>query len=162
VPRILRNLLARLSIKCDNAPQGCSSIVKLDSLAVHLNECEFNPKKPVSCEQGCGLVIPKVRQAYIRPGDPPRVDSNKMLLTNVIPVYQFHATRLNIYVCNDICGYHNKWQYAPAYIPFSKNVFQSPACIRKGNNKLLINLLLVAQFSVFNPFCTDSIHCEFM
>ena len=24
-----------------------------------LQECEYNPKKPVSCEDGCGLVIPK-------------------------------------------------------------------------------------------------------
>lgn len=24
-----------------------------------IQECEFNPKKPVHCDQGCGLVIPK-------------------------------------------------------------------------------------------------------
>ncbi|KAF6032219.1 RNF41 [Bugula neritina] len=59
VPRILRNLLARLTIKCENAAQGCTASIKLDSLASHLNECEFNPKKPVSCELGCGSTIPK-------------------------------------------------------------------------------------------------------
>jgi len=59
VPRILRNLLSRLSIKCDNATQGCTAVTKLDSLSAHLNECEYNPKKPVACEQGCGLTIPK-------------------------------------------------------------------------------------------------------
>ncbi|XP_066263401.1 E3 ubiquitin-protein ligase NRDP1-like isoform X1 [Branchiostoma lanceolatum] len=59
VPRILRNLLSRLYIKCDNANFGCSQVVKLDQLASHLDECEHNPKRPVSCEQGCGLVIPK-------------------------------------------------------------------------------------------------------
>ena len=26
---------------------------------VLLQDCEFNPKKPVHCDQGCGLVIPK-------------------------------------------------------------------------------------------------------
>ncbi|XP_070571036.1 E3 ubiquitin-protein ligase NRDP1-like [Ptychodera flava] len=59
VPRILRNLLARLCIACDNAKFGCSVIVKLDALQQHLDECEHNPKRPVHCEQGCGLVIPK-------------------------------------------------------------------------------------------------------
>ena len=28
-------------------------------LAAHLQECEHNPKKPVHCELGCGLVVPK-------------------------------------------------------------------------------------------------------
>ena len=28
-------------------------------LPAHLNECEFNPKKPVHCELGCGQVVPK-------------------------------------------------------------------------------------------------------
>ncbi|XP_063240199.1 E3 ubiquitin-protein ligase NRDP1 isoform X2 [Bacillus rossius redtenbacheri] len=59
VPRILRNLLSRLCITCDNAGHGCGCVVKLDSLASHLVECEHNPKRPVPCEQGCGLVIPK-------------------------------------------------------------------------------------------------------
>ena len=59
VPRILRNLLSRLLIMCDNASFGCTVVVKLECLAVHREECEHNPKKPVPCEQGCGLVIPK-------------------------------------------------------------------------------------------------------
>ncbi|KAK9499520.1 hypothetical protein O3M35_002543 [Rhynocoris fuscipes] len=58
VPRILRNLLARLSITCDNAMYGCQAVLKLDALSSHLSECEHNPKKPVPCEQGCGLIIP--------------------------------------------------------------------------------------------------------
>lgn len=44
---------------CDNASFGCTVVVKLECLAVHREECEHNPKKPVPCEQGCGLVIPK-------------------------------------------------------------------------------------------------------
>lgn len=59
VPRILRNLLSRLHITCDNSGYGCTVVVKLDMLPNHLNECEFNPKKPVHCELGCGLVVPK-------------------------------------------------------------------------------------------------------
>ncbi|GJQ84150.1 elgi [Trypoxylus dichotomus] len=59
VPRILRNLLSRLSINCDNAQYGCNRTLKLDTLASHLEECEHNPKRPLPCEQGCGLIIPK-------------------------------------------------------------------------------------------------------
>jgi len=59
VPRITKNLLARLEIKCDNSQYGCTAIVKLDILAMHLKECEHNPRKPVVCTQGCGLTVPK-------------------------------------------------------------------------------------------------------
>ncbi|XP_017755208.1 PREDICTED: E3 ubiquitin-protein ligase NRDP1 isoform X2 [Eufriesea mexicana] len=59
VPRILRNLLARLCISCDNIMYGCQVIVKLDSLVSHLEQCEYNPKRPMLCEQGCSLIIPK-------------------------------------------------------------------------------------------------------
>ncbi|XP_005097536.1 E3 ubiquitin-protein ligase NRDP1 [Aplysia californica] len=59
VPRILRNLLSRLTISCDNKTFGCPALVKLDALPSHLQECEFNPKKPVPCENGCGSIIPK-------------------------------------------------------------------------------------------------------
>uniref|UniRef100_A0A1B0GNP9 E3 ubiquitin-protein ligase NRDP1 n=1 Tax=Phlebotomus papatasi TaxID=29031 RepID=A0A1B0GNP9_PHLPP len=59
VPRILRNLLSRLCIACDNAMYGCTLVLKLDSLALHLGECEYNPKRPLPCEKGCGFVIPK-------------------------------------------------------------------------------------------------------
>ncbi|XP_026325289.1 E3 ubiquitin-protein ligase NRDP1-like [Hyposmocoma kahamanoa] len=40
VPRILRNLLSRLCTSCDNAPHGCSAVLKLDSLQSHLLECK--------------------------------------------------------------------------------------------------------------------------
>jgi len=59
VPRILRNLLHRLDISCDNSKYGCQETVKLDRLEIHVSECEFNPKRPVPCSQGCGIVIPK-------------------------------------------------------------------------------------------------------
>nr|SVE69843.1 EOG090X07HG [Eubosmina coregoni] len=59
VPRILRNLLYRLQLTCDNAVYGCTAVLKLDVLQNHVSECEFNPKRPVPCELGCGLVVPK-------------------------------------------------------------------------------------------------------
>lgn len=58
-PRILRNLLSRLTIICDNAQFGCTLKVRLESLASHQLECEFNPKRPVQCDKGCELFIPK-------------------------------------------------------------------------------------------------------
>ena len=36
VPRILKNLLARCDIRCDNEEFGCEVVVKLDILAMHL------------------------------------------------------------------------------------------------------------------------------
>jgi hypothetical protein len=46
-----------LNITCEN--EGCTAIVKLDALANHLAECDFNPKKLVECENGCGMMISK-------------------------------------------------------------------------------------------------------
>lgn len=31
----------------------------MNDLANHVEECEFNPKRPIPCDLGCGLVIPK-------------------------------------------------------------------------------------------------------
>ena len=84
VPRILKNLLSRLEIRsvhsttvyvymcicvyrCDNELYGCTVVVKLDILALHLKECEHNPKKPVPCSQGCGLTVPKDEMVTIAP-----------------------------------------------------------------------------------------------
>lgn len=57
-PRILRNLLGRLKISCINKEFGCTAVVRLDGLQSHHNECQYNPKRPVACEKGCGLVVP--------------------------------------------------------------------------------------------------------
>ena len=46
-------------VRCDNEEFGCEVVVKLDILAMHLKECEHNPKKPVACVLGCGLTVPK-------------------------------------------------------------------------------------------------------
>lgn len=50
---------SRLNITCDNILYGCTEVLKLDALSRHLEECEHNPKRPIPCELGCGLVIPK-------------------------------------------------------------------------------------------------------
>lgn len=57
-PRILRNLLSRLKIKCENSQFGCATIVRLDGLSAHMNQCQYNPKRPVSCDKGCGCTVP--------------------------------------------------------------------------------------------------------
>lgn len=59
VPRILKNLLSKLRLKCDHAPYGCNTTVRLENLNSHLQECEFNPKKPIICTIGCNMFIAK-------------------------------------------------------------------------------------------------------
>uniref|UniRef100_A0ACB8FUY5 E3 ubiquitin-protein ligase NRDP1 n=1 Tax=Sphaerodactylus townsendi TaxID=933632 RepID=A0ACB8FUY5_9SAUR len=58
-PWIMRIMLSKLQITCDNAGFGCTDVVCLDNLISHLNDCEHNPKQPVTCKQGCGLEMPK-------------------------------------------------------------------------------------------------------
>ena len=86
VPRILRNLLSRLSITCDNASYGCPAVVKLDTLHAHLQECDHNPKKPVHCEMGCGLVIPK-DELKVRMHNPKKLIQCEMWYRLVISEY---------------------------------------------------------------------------
>ncbi|KAI4793116.1 hypothetical protein KUCAC02_032925 [Chaenocephalus aceratus] len=59
VPRIMRNMLSKLQISCDNAGFGCGATLRLDQLTSHLRDCQHNPKRPVSCVEGCGLEMPK-------------------------------------------------------------------------------------------------------
>lgn len=68
----------RLQLTCDNSVYGCSAILKLDALESHVQECEFNPKRPVPCELGCGLVVPK---------DELKV-SHKFLVTSIASCYE--------------------------------------------------------------------------
>jgi len=56
--RILRNIHKKLKIKCDNESFGCTHVTMLELLPVHLNDCSFNPKRPVPCNKGCGVNIP--------------------------------------------------------------------------------------------------------
>ena len=51
---------------CDNQQYGCTVVINLDRLESHLKECEHNPKRPVQCEQGCGMVVP-MDEVKVRP-----------------------------------------------------------------------------------------------
>ena len=57
-PRIVRNMLSRLKLTCDNVSFGCTEIVRLEALQLHLSQCAHNPKRMVMCEKGCGLSVP--------------------------------------------------------------------------------------------------------
>ena len=35
-----------------------SVIMSLDRLGAHRDECQYNPKRPVACDKGCGLIVP--------------------------------------------------------------------------------------------------------
>ena len=53
------NLISTPYFRCENDVFGCTAVIKLDLMSGHLKECDFNPKKPVSCSKGCGLTVPK-------------------------------------------------------------------------------------------------------
>ena len=57
-PRIVRNMLSRLKVSCDNSSFGCTATVRLETLQSHLEQCEHNPKRMIPCEKGCSLTVP--------------------------------------------------------------------------------------------------------
>lgn len=59
IPRIVRNLLNHLHIKCDFISCGCPDIITLEELAGHRGCCPYNPEYPVPCPKGCGALVPK-------------------------------------------------------------------------------------------------------
>ena len=62
VPRIVKNYLNELSIRCDHYDRGCRELVQLQNLQRHVAECGFSP---VVCEnQGCGETISKRDRTY--------------------------------------------------------------------------------------------------
>ena len=50
-----------MEVTCEYSEYGCKEVTKLDLLPAHLKECEYNPKKPIVCQQGCGLTIDKAK-----------------------------------------------------------------------------------------------------
>ena len=57
VPRIVKDYLNELSIRCDYYDRGCRELVQLQNLKRHLAECGF---APVACgNEGCGETISK-------------------------------------------------------------------------------------------------------
>ena len=62
VPRIVRNYLNELNIRCDHYDRGCRKLVRLQNLKRHVAECGFTP---VVCgNQGCGETISKRDRTY--------------------------------------------------------------------------------------------------
>ena len=62
VPRIVKNYLNELSIRCDHYDRGCRELVQLQNLQRHVAECGFSP---IVCQnQGCGETISKRDRTY--------------------------------------------------------------------------------------------------
>ena len=62
VPRIVKNYLNELKIRCDHYDRGCRELVQLQNLQRHVAECGFSP---VVCQnQGCGKTISKRDRTY--------------------------------------------------------------------------------------------------
>lgn len=59
IPRIVRNLLNHLQIKCDFAGRGCTEVIMLEELINHRQICPYNPEYPVPCTRNCGALVPK-------------------------------------------------------------------------------------------------------
>ena len=56
--RIVRNMLSRLKVTCDNIEFGCTETVCLENLPAHLERCEHNPQRMIPCDKGCGFSVP--------------------------------------------------------------------------------------------------------
>ena len=62
VPRIVKNYLDELNIRCDYYDRGCRELVQLQNLKQHVAKCGFTP---VTCgNQGCGETISKRDRIY--------------------------------------------------------------------------------------------------
>ncbi|EDW88341.1 E3 ubiquitin-protein ligase NRDP1 [Drosophila yakuba] len=59
VSRLMRNMLARLKIKCTFSQSGCAQMLSLEEFRTHVAACEHNPKVVVECSKGCGMKVPK-------------------------------------------------------------------------------------------------------
>jgi len=59
IPRIVRNLLNHLKIRCDFHPAGCQEVTTLEDLPNHRTSCSFNPEYPIPCPKDCGAFVPK-------------------------------------------------------------------------------------------------------
>ena len=57
-PRLIKRIIENLKIKCDYTTEGCQSIVKIESLSRHHDQCEFNPNNFIECQ--CGLIVKKI------------------------------------------------------------------------------------------------------
>ena len=59
IPRIVRNIINHLKVKCDFSAEGCNSIVNLEDLETHKKTCSFNSEISIPCEKKCGAMMTK-------------------------------------------------------------------------------------------------------
>ncbi|XP_022232582.2 E3 ubiquitin-protein ligase NRDP1 [Drosophila obscura] len=56
--RLMRNMLARLQIRCPFAEHDCPMVMPLDEYRAHVSGCQYNPKVLVDCKS-CAMQVPK-------------------------------------------------------------------------------------------------------
>jgi hypothetical protein len=56
-PKLITNFIAKVTITCNFAKNGCHSIVKVDQIYEHIKSCEFNPKNMIRCANGCETLL---------------------------------------------------------------------------------------------------------
>ena len=54
-PRIVKNFLSRLNLRCPHT--DCDSILSLENYPAHVESCGWNPKTASECQKGCGIVL---------------------------------------------------------------------------------------------------------
>lgn len=116
VPRILKNLLSKLKLKCDHAAYGCTAYVRLENLTSHSQECDFNPKKPIICNLGCDILVAK---------DELKSHNCIKELRKIIDDQQTKINQLSNEVCkqkNDLDNYYNELKVLKA---FASRLFRS-------------------------------------
>ncbi|KAH8244582.1 hypothetical protein KR038_008772 [Drosophila bunnanda] len=95
VSRLMRNMLARLKIKCSFAENGCDQLLPLEEFRAHVASCEHNPKLIVECKKGCGIkarIVPKDKLASHNCVEELR-DTVKVLLGDLKDLRESHASQ---------------------------------------------------------------------
>lgn len=54
VPRIVRNLLAKLHLSCEYKLFGCTLVLSYDQVTNHELNCDYNPHRLIRCDRNCG------------------------------------------------------------------------------------------------------------
>lgn len=49
-PRVLRELIAELEVRCDHHGRGCERFVTMDELDRHSKQCMYNPNYPIKAK----------------------------------------------------------------------------------------------------------------
>lgn len=63
VPRIVKNLLSKLQIRCEYQSFGCTQVCWYDQIDVHESDCAFNPDRLIGCDHNCGAWLKRSDQS---------------------------------------------------------------------------------------------------